>query len=123
MLAVSPEWLVCNGWSVPTAGQTLAHDASIQQDAVDTEAARQSAKPDALKRAENNFFKMCASVFGDLQKRGFAELTQAIETLTATDAQAGIVASIKLLAIDAEAKREGGLNWWDDAAWHPEVEQ
>jgi len=29
--------------------------------------------------------------------------------------------SIKLLAIDAELKREGGNLWWDDCIWHPEL--
>ena len=25
------------------------------------------------------------------------------------------------LTVDAEAKREGGLQWWDDARFHPEI--
>ena len=102
----------------------IAAQALIAQEAAQVaEAQRQLDKPLALKTAENNFFKLCFSVFGNMQKRGFAELRAALDALKETDAQAAIVASLQLLAIDAEAKREGGLEWWDDATYHTEIEQ
>jgi hypothetical protein len=87
------------------------------------ESERQASKPLALKTAENNFFKLCFAIFQTMDKRGFSEISQTLEGMSSTDPQTAMVLSIKLLGIDAEAKREGGLQWWDDATWHPEIEQ
>ena len=135
--------LEAHGWlkvSVPDCdakywlrdGDTFAEMSQEEKDAVDAaeaqaaeaaEAARQMAKPMALKRAENNFFALCFALFGDMEKRGFAAITDKLDAMKATDAQTAIVLSIQLLGIDAEAKREGGLAWWDDATYHEEVAQ
>ena len=105
-----------------TEQELAAREETAVLAAAQAEAARQLAKPLSLKRAENNFFLMCAALFqGDLSKRGFAELGAAVEAYAAADPQAGVVLAVKLLTVDAEAKREGGLQWWDDARFHPEI--
>lgn len=101
-----------------TEEERTARDAYDAAQAEASEAARQAAKPDALKGAENNFYLLCNAVFGDFQKRTFAELNAAIEAIKATDFSAAVELSVRLLAVDAEAKREGGLKWWDDAVQH-----
>jgi hypothetical protein len=106
-----------------TEAESAIMDAVEAQAAADAEAARQAAKPEALKTAENNFFGLCHAIFGDYQKRGFAELQAALDAILTTDPNTATVLSIKLLAIDAECKREGGLLWFDDAAIHPELMQ
>lgn len=81
----------------------------------------QTGKPLALKQAENRFLALCDLLTGTTThtKLGFSTLEQIITTLP-QDQQ--VMIGIKLLAIDAEAKREGGNLWWDSAAWHNEVE-
>lgn len=81
----------------------------------------QATKPDKLKAAENKFFDLCLAIFGDRTKRGFDELNTAIEALTATDPNTATALAIRLLAVDAECKREGGNQWWDTAAYHEEI--
>lgn len=78
-------------------------------------------KSDKLKSAENKFFDLCFAIYGDRTKRGFDELNTAIEALTATDQNAATALAIRLLAVDAECKREGGNQWWDTAAYHEEI--
>lgn len=58
---------------------------------------------------------------GTMTKLTFDQINSIIEGLMISDANAAIVASLKLLAIDAEAKREGGLKWWDTCEYHPEI--
>jgi len=84
------------------------------------ESARQAAKPLALKTAENAFLSMCDQISGGTShiKLGFAALEQLILQLPS---EQQILVSVRLLAIDAELKREGGNLWWDDCAWHPEL--
>lgn len=89
----------------------------------DIEADRQAAKPVALKAIENQFLAICEQLSGSRAKMGFAELQECIESLMATNQNAAVVLSLRLLTIDAAGKREGGLAWWDDIAWHPEVSQ
>ena len=81
----------------------------------------QLAKSDKLKAAENKFFDLCFAIFGDREKRGFDELNSAIETLTTTDPSTATALAIRLLAVDAECKREGGNQWCDTAAYHEEI--
>ena len=123
---VPDSWYETEGWAPFTAGQEAARleaeSAAAAAAALEAEAARQLAKPLALKRAENNFFLLSAALFqGSMEKRGFGDLGAAVEALTAADPQTGIVLAVKLLSVDAEAKREGGLQWWDDAQFHPEI--
>jgi len=94
-----------------TAEQKAAVDAAA-------EAARQAAKPAALKNAENNFLSLCdlLTAATNHTKLGFGELNTIISTLPM---EQQLTAGVKLLAVDAEAKREGGLQWWDDCVWHP----
>jgi len=79
---------------------------------------RQNNKPQALKAVENSFYELCNLIFGDYTKRGFDEIKVALENLLAVDPNTSVVLSVKLLGIDAEGKREGGLQWWDDAVRH-----
>ncbi len=94
-----------------TAEQKAAVDAA-------KEAAWQAAKPAALKAAENNFLSLCDLLTSSTShtKLGFAEINSIIALLPQ---EQQVVIGIKLLAIDAEAKREGGLQWWDGCVWHP----
>jgi hypothetical protein len=64
---------------------------------------------------------MCDQFIGSTAhtKLGFDTLNIIIEQIADPNVKA--MAAIQLLAIDAEAKREGGNLWWDDCAWHPEV--
>ena len=122
------EFVTPDGYSKIAGTQTYTLDGDVvrenwqvQTDA-EQEAATQAAKPLALKQAENKFFDLCFAIFGDRTKRGFDELNTAIEAMTATDPSTATALAIRLLAVDAECKREGGNQWWDTAAYHEEVE-
>jgi hypothetical protein len=97
-------------------------DAKEASEAAAAEVARQAAKSAELKAAENRFFALCAAV-GLSGKPGFDALNAAILALKESDPDTARDAAIELLAIDAECKREGGLSWWDDAAYHAEIVQ
>lgn len=91
------------------------------------EAARQAAKPAALKAVENRFLLLCEQLTGSRNKATFGELSAVIHGMLqsgdAATIDAARNASLELLAVDAEAKREGGLRWWDDCTWHEEATQ
>lgn len=88
----------------------------------ESEAQRQAAKSVNLKTAENNFYVLCQTLgFPASAKPGFDELNVVLEQMQITMPQEAVVLSVKLLAVDAAAKREGGLRWWDDCIWHPEI--
>ena len=115
-------WLDSGKYWVETPEQLTEWQTAQSNAAAQAAVQFQADKSDALKSAENNFFYLCAALFaGDMTKRGFAELTPVIESIMATNQAQGITLSLKLLAVDAEAKREGGLNWWDTATFHPEA--
>jgi len=86
------------------------------------EAEKQSQKPEELKAAENAFYDLCFQLFGDYTKRGFAEIRTKITEMQAVDPMGAVNVSLSLLAIDAEAKREGGNDWWDTAVKHEVAE-
>jgi len=106
-----------------TQEERATRDAYDADQAAIAEAERQAAKPAKLKSAENKFFDLCNAIFGNYEKRGFDELNTAIETLTTTDPSTATALAIRLLAVDAECKREGGNSWWDTAAYHEEAAQ
>lgn len=81
----------------------------------------QAAKSEALKVVENRFLSLCEQLTGSKTKASFGTLNTAIEGLMTNDAATATAVSLRLLAIDAEAKREGGLNWWDTCTWHEDV--
>ena len=121
--------IVADGGREATAQETAdwqaAQDAAAlaaAEAAAQAEIDRQAAKPLKLKAVENRFFELCQLLFGDMEKRGFAALSDELDAMSAVDPQAAMVLSIKLLGIDAEGKREGGLNWWDDAIYHGPLE-
>ena len=101
-------------WVEMTAEEKAAVDAA-------EETARQMAKPLKLKIAENKFLAMCDQLTGTTShtKLGFDELQLVLDQIT--DPNIKVMAALNLLAIDAEAKREGGLKWWDDCSWHQEI--
>ena len=94
-----------------------------EKDAFDTVAENweQSSKPAALKTVENNFLLVCDMLTQSSlhEKLGFDELHVILEAWP--DPQQKLDITVSLLAIDAEAKREGGLNWWDSCAWHEDI--
>ena len=83
--------------------------------------ARQESKPIVLKTVENNFLLICDAVTGTTThtKLGFAELQQIGSLIT--DPVAKTELTLNLLSIDAQAKTEGGMEWWNDCEWHPEI--
>lgn len=110
-LAIKYKKLVETTWVEMTAEEKAAVDAA-------EEVARQAAKPTVLKNAENNFLSLCDLLTASTNhaKLGFAEINALIELLPQ---EQQVIIGLKLLAVDAEAKREGGLKWWDDCSWHP----
>jgi hypothetical protein len=74
-----------------------------------------------LKTVENNYILLCEQLVGSKIKLGFDQLNNIINELMTTDSQTATMITIKLLAIDAEAKREGGLKWWNDCTWHSDI--
>ena len=93
-------------------------DSDGQAEAVAKEIARQEAKPLKLKVVENKFLSICDQLTGSNThaKLGFDELNAIAGQIQDANTKVGV--AIQLLAIYAEAKREGGLKWWDDCAWH-----
>jgi len=79
---------------------------------------RQNGKLLKLKAVENSFYDLCFQIFGDYEKRGFDELETRLLQLLTVDHDTAILLSVRLLAIDSNGKREGGLQWWDDAERH-----
>jgi hypothetical protein len=105
-----------------TAGFTMAQIYAVTNTAFAArEQSRQAAKPLALKKVENDFLKVCQQLTGKLEPLGFDALQAIIEGLMATDPNTAVALSLKLLTIDAAGKREGGLKWFDDVAWHTEI--
>ena len=103
-----------------TEEERAQRDAYDIAQAVAKESAKQASKSLKLKQAENNFFILCTSM-GLEGKPTFNEMNAGITSIQETDPDAAVVLSLKLLAVDAEAKREGGLEWWDTAAWHSDI--
>jgi len=81
----------------------------------------QAVKTTTLKLAENKFMDVCESIIGQKVKLGFDEIQEIIEPMQTNNPEMFMGLSIKLLAIDSELKREGGVKWWDDCIYHPEV--
>jgi hypothetical protein len=101
-------------WVEMTAEEKAAVDAAEESE-------RQMAKPLKLKIVENKFLYMCDQLTGSTShaKLGFDELQAILDQIT--DPNVKVMAALNLLAIDSEAKREGGLKWWDDCVWHAEI--
>jgi len=95
----------------------LNHDGSKQAQ-LDYE---QTIKSDTLKIVENNFINYCEQLTNVKEKASFGTLNTLITTMLSTDPNTAMILSLNLLAIDAEAKREGGLSWWDDCSWHEDI--
>jgi hypothetical protein len=72
---------------------------------------------------ENEYLTMCDQLTGGTSKTklGFAELQTIITAMQATDPQTAMVLALKLLTLNAALVRTGGVMWWDDCKWHPEV--
>lgn len=105
-------------WIEKTPEEKAQADADEEAARKAAEQAMQDGKPLALKAAENRFLTMCDQLTGTTShtKLGFAVLQAIIEQIA--DPSTKMAAALQLLAIDAEAKREGGLLWWDSCTWH-----
>ena len=100
----------------------IAEEQAAQEAArIAAEQARQDAKSLTLKTVENTFLLMCDQLTGVTThtKLGFDQINAVISGLT--DQNQAVMLSLKLLEIDAEAKREGGLLWWDTCTWHSDI--
>jgi hypothetical protein len=82
---------------------------------------RQFNKSIELKTVENKFLLLCEQLCGSKTKLGFDILENKITELLATDPNTAIMLSVRLLSLDAEGKREGGLVWWNDIHWHNDL--
>ena len=94
---------------------------AIAQAQILAETTRQEAKSDSLKAVENNFLALCDSLTSTTShtKLTFAQIAAIGDAMT--DQALHISIAIQLLSIDAEGKTLGGLSWWYDCAWHPEI--
>lgn len=104
-----------------TIDERLTYAIAVQADVEAQEVARQLAKDDDLKRAENAFLVFCDSVTGGTShtKLSIPQLNDIGAQLT--DQQMYAALTIKLLAIDAQLKTMAGNGWWYDCQWHPEI--
>lgn len=115
------------GWYIDTwlypeiSKPTLAQCPSDAESDAWVEMMDQYNKPVVLKVVENRFLNMCDTLTGGTNhvRLGFAELGVIIEGMTNQNEL--VMCALQLLTIDAQAKREGGLLWWDTCTWHPEV--
>jgi len=94
---------------------------AIAQAQILAETTRQEAKSASLKAVENNFLALCDSLTSTTShtKLTFAQIASIGDAMT--DQALHISIAIQLLSIDAEGKTLGGLSWWYDCAWHPEI--
>lgn len=108
-------------WIEKTPEEKAQADADEEAQKKAEEQARQDAKPLALKAVENKFLAMCDQLTGTAShtKLGFGDIQIAIDAIP--DPATKMMVSVQLLAIDAEAKREGGNLWWDDCTWHADI--
>jgi hypothetical protein len=88
--------------------------------AVTNEINRQLDKPLQLKIYENQYLGICQQL-GGTGKLGFDELQAKITALLSQDKDTAVMLTLQLLTLDAAGKREGGLKWWDDIAYHAEI--
>jgi hypothetical protein len=112
-----------NSWDYEIT-QPTEQDLSSEEDAIIwSEEQRQLNKSLALKSVENKFLSFCdlLSQSNTHTKLGFDQLQPILEGMMGSDPNTAIVLSVKLLAIDAEGKREGDNHWWDDCTWHPDI--
>ena len=101
--------------------QNIEQSEAYNQQMIEIEANRQNDKPLELKKAENAFLDICELLTGKKDKLGFGELEAIINNLMTTNQNQAVVLSIKLLSIDAQGKRSGGLTWWDDCIYHNDI--
>lgn len=81
----------------------------------------QAVKPLALKQSENKFMDACEEITGQKVKLGFDELEAIIAPLQTNNPSLFMGLSIKMMAINQELIRAGGVKWWDTCVYHPEV--
>ena len=108
-------------WIEKTPEEKVQADADEAVAAEQAKQAKQDAKPLALKIVENKFLAMCDQLTGTAShtKLGFGDIQSAIDIIPDPAIKMG--AAVQLLAIDAEAKREGGNLWWDTCTWHADI--
>jgi hypothetical protein len=103
-----------------TEEKTAYDDAKTAADEV-LKQAHQVGKPLILKAVENNFLLICDAMTGTTThtKIGFTELQQLGDLIT--DPAEKTALTLNLLSLDAQAKTEGGMDWWSDCEWHEEI--
>jgi hypothetical protein len=111
---------VCAQVRIITTTGPLFSDEFVAAQAVTNEVQRQLDKPLQLKIYENQYLGICQQL-GGVGKLGFDELQAKITALMAQDKDTAVMLTLQLLTLDAAGKREGGLKWWDDIAYHAEI--
>jgi hypothetical protein len=122
LMETSSSHLIIDGGALrekTTEEKTAYDDAKADADEV-LKQAHQVGKPLILKAVENNFLLICDAMTGTTThtKLGFTALQVLGDALPADEKTA---LTLNLLALDAQAKTEGGLEWWVDCEWHPEI--
>jgi hypothetical protein len=118
-----PRWIDGDGTNAaPVYADTLIADRVAREaaQAATNEVQRQLDKSLQLKIYENQYLGICQQL-GGVGKLGFDELQARITALMAQDKDTAVMLTLQLLTLDAAGKREGGLKWWDDIAYHAEI--
>ena len=112
-------WIELTEQEMTTADKQ--EDDDFKQQQVNEEISFQNDKPYELKQAENNFLTMCDLLTNtkEHKKITLSETYTLIDKLENLEVK--LTTAIKLLAIDAEGKREGGELWWNTCKWHEEI--
>jgi hypothetical protein len=86
--------------------------------------AAEAVKAASLERwvLDNAFLMVCQGYFGDVQKRGTAELLKKAFDIVAADQVAGMKAFAVVIGLDKELVRVAGDRWWDDCVWHDDAD-
>ena len=125
--AVTPEWLISNaGWRYATEAEIAAQALVAQEAAQAAEAARISGKPEALKRAENEFLLAlygynAAFSFGLTPADSFQTAMDKLREATAGERIDRVEAGLVLRTLWDVVLFHGGK--WEDVQMHPEVEE
>lgn len=71
---------------------------------------------------DNAFLMVCQSYFGDIQKRGTADLLKKAFEIVSVDQVAGMKAFAVVIGLDKELVRVSGDRWWDSCKWHDDAD-
>lgn len=113
------EWRQINSYFYPVVRDTVSGEYIIQptswSNALEQFNTRLLTATPELTQVYISFFALCDVLGFTNSTPGFADLRAKLYSMKETDPLGAMLMSIDLLAIDAEGKRLGGLQWWDNA--------